>query len=199
VQQKSEKNLTFPERLKNARKKLNLTQEGLAERMGMAGNYIYLLESGKKPFPLKLEKNLKELELAAGIPPDLVEAIDEFKTIRTVLDEREITIVIRWLIDSMFPHQLLASVNKIAADAELSDQAKVFWTTHLTECSHAQSVRPPSAGPVVNSSYDEAVRDAVAAIPSAEKAAARGIPIRPQKPKAAGTSGHRGGPSPGVS
>jgi hypothetical protein len=41
---------------------LNLSQADLASRWGYSGNYIYLLESGKKQIPDKLKPRIAELE-----------------------------------------------------------------------------------------------------------------------------------------
>jgi DNA-binding transcriptional regulator YiaG len=37
-----------PEDIKRLRKKLKLSQAALAERLGVSGNYVYLLEKGVK-------------------------------------------------------------------------------------------------------------------------------------------------------
>lgn len=61
-QQESKKNSNFGERLRAARERLGITQDSLGKSWDLTGNYIYLLESGKKPFPKKLEFQLIELE-----------------------------------------------------------------------------------------------------------------------------------------
>lgn len=61
-QQESKKNSNFGERLRAAREMLGITQDLLGKSWDLTGNYIYLLESGKKPFPKKLEFQLIELE-----------------------------------------------------------------------------------------------------------------------------------------
>lgn len=62
-QQKSSEKSNFPERLREARQLLRLTQEDLAAKWGYSdGNYIYMLEAGVKQFPKKLESRLIELE-----------------------------------------------------------------------------------------------------------------------------------------
>jgi transcriptional regulator with XRE-family HTH domain len=62
VQQKSERNSNLANRLKSARDAAGLTQAALGESWGKASNYIWMLESGAKPFPEKLEPLLQELE-----------------------------------------------------------------------------------------------------------------------------------------
>lgn len=62
-QQKSESFSNFADRLKSARENAGLTQEQLAARWEFSsGNYIYLMESGKKPVPRKLRGRINELE-----------------------------------------------------------------------------------------------------------------------------------------
>lgn len=41
---------------------LAITQESLGQLWGKSGNYIYMLEAGKKPFPKKLELRVLQLE-----------------------------------------------------------------------------------------------------------------------------------------
>jgi SOS-response transcriptional repressor LexA len=61
-QEESIKKVTLPERLREARQLLRLTQEDLAEKWGYSTVYVYLLESGKKPIRKKLESKIIELE-----------------------------------------------------------------------------------------------------------------------------------------
>ena len=49
------------EDFKNARKVLNMTQKELAEALGIARNYVYLVESGKMPVSKKLDSALNSL------------------------------------------------------------------------------------------------------------------------------------------
>ena len=49
------------EDFKNARKVLNMTQKELAEALGVARNYVYLVESGKMPVSKKLDSALNSL------------------------------------------------------------------------------------------------------------------------------------------
>lgn len=44
---------------KKVREELNLTQRQLAEALGVARNYIYLIESGKMPVSKKLDQSLE--------------------------------------------------------------------------------------------------------------------------------------------
>jgi SOS-response transcriptional repressor LexA len=63
VNRKSVKESNFPKRLRDARLLLRMTQEELAAKWGYShGNYIYMLESGEKKFPKKLESRVMELE-----------------------------------------------------------------------------------------------------------------------------------------
>lgn len=81
MQDKSESsNLTFGARLKKAREAVDLTQVELAQQWDYDPNYIWMLESGTRPFPKKLEHKVVELEsqartideiVAHGPPPDL--------------------------------------------------------------------------------------------------------------------------------
>lgn len=49
------------ERIKNARREKKMTQEGLAERMGVSVGYINQIERGKKCFNIKRFKELEEI------------------------------------------------------------------------------------------------------------------------------------------
>lgn len=49
-------------RFVSARKQRGLTQEQFAEMLGISGNYVYLIESGKKPAGPKLLEKLELLE-----------------------------------------------------------------------------------------------------------------------------------------
>jgi transcriptional regulator with XRE-family HTH domain len=49
------------EDFKNARKVLNMTQKELANALGIARNYVYLIESGKMPVSKKLDSALNSL------------------------------------------------------------------------------------------------------------------------------------------
>lgn len=48
--------------LKLLRKKMKYTRKMLADELKMSENYIYLLESGRKPIGQRLENTLKRLE-----------------------------------------------------------------------------------------------------------------------------------------
>lgn len=58
---------------------MRLTQEELAQRWNRSGNYIYLLESGKKPIPKKLEHKIVELEKEAEVRDAQVRDSDRLK------------------------------------------------------------------------------------------------------------------------
>ncbi|MCU0726455.1 MAG: LexA family transcriptional regulator [Planctomycetes bacterium] len=63
---------TFADHLREARRRSGLTQTDLAERAGLTGSYISLLESGKKPPPS--DRVLSRLSRALGVPEsDLAE------------------------------------------------------------------------------------------------------------------------------
>lgn len=58
-----EKNIDFQSnRLKAYRIKKNLSQKELAEMLGVARNYVYLIESGRKPITESIEEKLSMLE-----------------------------------------------------------------------------------------------------------------------------------------
>ena len=61
-QQESETFSNLPERLKTLRFRLRSTQDEMAERLGVSGNYVYLVESGKKPPTFKLLRKVEEIE-----------------------------------------------------------------------------------------------------------------------------------------
>lgn len=44
---------------------LGLTQEELGERLDVSGNYVWMLESGKKPIGEKISRKLSELAFGA--------------------------------------------------------------------------------------------------------------------------------------
>ena len=52
--------------LKAFRESRGLTQQALADRLGVAKNYIYLVESGRKPMTAGLRRKLDALE--HGVP-----------------------------------------------------------------------------------------------------------------------------------
>jgi transcriptional regulator with XRE-family HTH domain len=52
----------FPTRLKKVREALGMSQESLGERLGVAGNYVYMLEKGERNPSRKLESKFRELE-----------------------------------------------------------------------------------------------------------------------------------------
>ena len=69
---------------------LYLTQQELAKKWGFTdGNYIYMLESGKKPFPKKIERKLLELEneVRKSLPSPILGAISD-GNIRGIADPR---------------------------------------------------------------------------------------------------------------
>lgn len=61
-QQEKVRNSNFSSRLRAAREFLGITQENLGKAWGLTGDYIYMLESGRKPFPKKWELKVIELE-----------------------------------------------------------------------------------------------------------------------------------------
>jgi transcriptional regulator with XRE-family HTH domain len=56
------KKSNFSDRLKDVRLSLRLTQDQMAERLDISGNYVYLLESGKNQPSEKLVVRLRQLE-----------------------------------------------------------------------------------------------------------------------------------------
>lgn len=50
------------ERLKKARLERGFTQQQMADALGVARNYIYLVESGRSPMSKKLEASLAQLD-----------------------------------------------------------------------------------------------------------------------------------------
>ena len=60
----STKKFTIAERVRNYRKKVKLSQAELGERLCVSGNYIYLIESGRKPPGGTLIKLFENMEQA---------------------------------------------------------------------------------------------------------------------------------------
>ena len=56
--------------LKAFRESRGLTQQALADRLGVAKNYIYLVESGRKPMTAGLRQKLDTLENNASNQPE---------------------------------------------------------------------------------------------------------------------------------
>lgn len=52
----------FFEEFKKVRKVLGISQEEMGEKLGVSGNYVYLIESGKKIPSRKLEGRFNELK-----------------------------------------------------------------------------------------------------------------------------------------
>lgn len=61
-QQEKLRESDFSSRLREARQILGITQESLAKQWGVEGNYIYILESGRRGFPRKWQIKVIELE-----------------------------------------------------------------------------------------------------------------------------------------
>ena len=59
---KTVKKTSFGEKLKNVRLDLRLTQDEMAERLQVSGNYIYLLESGHNTPGPKMLRKFEEVE-----------------------------------------------------------------------------------------------------------------------------------------
>lgn len=53
-----------------ARKKLKMTQQALADRLGVAKNYIYLIESGRKPLTDSIRSAVEKLDSPLSLTPD---------------------------------------------------------------------------------------------------------------------------------
>jgi len=58
----STKKLAISDRVRNFRKRVELSQAELGERLGVSGNYIYLIESGQKPPGPSLVKLFESFE-----------------------------------------------------------------------------------------------------------------------------------------
>ena len=56
--------------LLEARKALKLTQNELADRLGVAKNYIYLIESGRKPLTNSIRSAVEKLDSPQSLTPD---------------------------------------------------------------------------------------------------------------------------------
>jgi len=54
-----------------------MEQAALAARWGFAANYIYMLETGRKPIPAKLERQIEELEREAAADPEVLTQLRE--------------------------------------------------------------------------------------------------------------------------
>jgi phage repressor protein C with HTH and peptisase S24 domain/DNA-binding XRE family transcriptional regulator len=61
-QQEKIRNLDFSKRLREAREILGITQDSLGKLWEVDGNYIYILESGKRGFPKKWQIKVLDLE-----------------------------------------------------------------------------------------------------------------------------------------
>lgn len=55
--------------LLEARKKLGMTQQELADRLGVAKNYIYLIESGRKPLTDSIRDAVEKLVSPSNLTP----------------------------------------------------------------------------------------------------------------------------------
>ena len=53
-----------------ARKKLKMTQQELADKVGVAKNYIYLIESGRKPLTESIQSAVEKLDSPPSLTPD---------------------------------------------------------------------------------------------------------------------------------
>lgn len=56
--------------LLEARKALKLTQQELADRLGVAKNYIYLMESGRKPLTDSIRSAVEKLDSPLNLTSD---------------------------------------------------------------------------------------------------------------------------------
>lgn len=84
-----EKNIDFQSnRLKAYRIKKNLSQKELAEMLGVARNYVYLIESGRKPITESIEKKLSMLENSEIVKFDS-KSIDQFSNFENRLSSIE--------------------------------------------------------------------------------------------------------------
>ena len=64
--------MTSENNIVDIRKRLGLTQAKLAEALDVGGNYVYLLEAGKRNPSKKIIKKLHELEKNSNKPTRLV-------------------------------------------------------------------------------------------------------------------------------
>lgn len=65
--------LDFSEKFRTLRNRLKMTQEELGQRLGVTGNYIYLIEAGKEPSD-RLLKSLEVFEQSTSGPLELRES-----------------------------------------------------------------------------------------------------------------------------
>lgn len=82
--------------LKDFRESRGLTQQALADRLGVAKNYIYLIESGRKPMTAGLRRKLDDLEKGESNQPgqldgetnniDITARLDELSTRLSALE-----------------------------------------------------------------------------------------------------------------
>lgn len=90
-------------RLHAIRQALNLTQAELGERLGVSKNYIYLIESGKKPLSAKILEQAERLhagsnssEVSADVPGDPVAQLRaELAECREQLKQAHATIAVQ--------------------------------------------------------------------------------------------------------
>lgn len=104
----STKKIHISERVRNFRTKANLSQAEMGDRLGVSGNYVYLIESGRKPPGPSLVKLFESLEQsplyqpgtssAAGlrqskpgsggsVPPNAIYSILSLETLLTSFSE----------------------------------------------------------------------------------------------------------------
>lgn len=74
--------------MKEARFRLRLTQDEMAKRLGISGNYVYLLESGRENPGPKLLAKFEDIEAAAESKTNLREGVESKPAKKTIEDDR---------------------------------------------------------------------------------------------------------------
>jgi DNA-binding XRE family transcriptional regulator len=65
--------------LKNSRKILGLSQEDLANKIGLTREFIGFMERNKNPIDIRTELSIKYLLLKSGYSDDIYQSVDSHK------------------------------------------------------------------------------------------------------------------------
>ena len=138
----------FADRLLKARLDLRLTQDALAKKWGFSGgNYIYMLEAGKKPFPRHLEDQVIELEREAAKSYEkshfaLSEKITPYGA---ELDEQALHIGLNLIFEKLDPRQISQLIKEVNNHARISQSGKTFWIQVLSDWLQIKLAGKPSS------------------------------------------------------
>lgn len=113
---KPESNLLFETRMRH-----RLTQHALADRLGVAKNYVYLIESGRKPLTKAISQKLAELDSHAPVKPSSTPSSNLCRYPEGCDVEAELGEVKERL--AAMEHQLGTVIRLLGASLHLSDAA----------------------------------------------------------------------------